>query len=183
MKAVIVAIAVLGAAGAIFYWKRSRPVERPGEPTAVMTQLRGRILNGSAKDFGITPKGEVWGVVMDMGYRDVTATVYGLADGNASLYLSSGGGVIGGIGHENVRAAAIKLCEVAEAFKGRATATKDFPLPAPDSVRFYLLTTSGARAAEATTDELAKGKHELSPLFSAAEDVLTQLRLVAQSQK
>ena len=39
---------------------------------------------------------------MDMGTRNATATLVGLADGTTSLYLSTGGAVIGGGEHPQV---------------------------------------------------------------------------------
>ncbi len=44
----------------------------------------------------------VWGALMETGYPRGTATLVALADGTTSLYLSGGGGIIGGGSHEAV---------------------------------------------------------------------------------
>jgi hypothetical protein len=47
----------------------------------------------------------IWGALMETGYRRGTATLVALADGTTSLYLSGGGGIIGGGSHEAVATA------------------------------------------------------------------------------
>ena len=49
---------------------------------------------------------EPWGVVMDWGVGNGTATVVPLSDGGANVYLSSGGGFIGNKSHQATRNAA-----------------------------------------------------------------------------
>lgn len=48
----------------------------------------------------------VFGVIMDTTFASGTVTLVALADGTASLYASTGGGVIGGGAHERVAVAA-----------------------------------------------------------------------------
>jgi hypothetical protein len=38
------------------------------------------------------PEAPVWGILMETGYSEATATLLALGDGTTSLYLSSGGG-------------------------------------------------------------------------------------------
>ncbi len=47
-----------------------------------------------------------YGIVMDMSIDEVVVTVISFASGDASLYFSTGGGVLGGGGHSPVRDAA-----------------------------------------------------------------------------
>src|SRR5918994_3118826 len=42
------------------------------------------------------PEAPVWGILMEAGYPDGTATLFALSDGTTSLYLSSGGGGLRG---------------------------------------------------------------------------------------
>ena len=44
---------------------------------------------------------------------DATATIVAVSDGSASIYLSNGGGYLGGGGHESIRNAASKMVEAA----------------------------------------------------------------------
>jgi hypothetical protein len=142
--------------------------------------MRQRVLSGTPREFGISPTGSVWGVLMEMGYPEGWATLVALSDGTGSLYLSSGGGIIGGGYHEKVKQAAIKLCVLADSLGAVGTTVKEFPTPAPGRIRFYVLTKTGVNSVEDAEDELGAGKHKLSPLFMAGHDVITELRLVTE---
>jgi hypothetical protein len=57
---------------------------------------------------------EPWGVIMDWVVSNATATIIAFSNGHASIYLSTGGGFIGGgESHESVRNAAKKTVAVA----------------------------------------------------------------------
>jgi hypothetical protein len=147
----------------------------------IFGDLRNQIFSLTSEASGIPPLGTnaVFGVVMDIGFPEGWATIVALADGNASLYLSGGGGVIGGVGHETVRQAAITMNQVADPFVKLTTATTSTPLPKTGDVTFYILTTRGILTATAKEEDLGEQRDALSPLFYAGQDVITQLRLVS----
>jgi hypothetical protein len=71
--------------------------------------LRAQILGLDPASAGLAqgPEHQVlWGALMETGYPRGTATLMALADGTTSLYLSTGGGVIGGGFHDAVATAA-----------------------------------------------------------------------------
>src|SRR5689334_11044465 len=70
----------------------------------------------------------VWGILMETGYPGATATLFALADGTTSLYLSSGGGVIGGQAHESVRAATAALLAAANQMRRHLQPASSFPV-------------------------------------------------------
>ena len=76
---------------------------------------------------------------MDWGLAEGTATVVALSDGNASVYLSSGGGSVGGASHESIREAAQKMVAAASECQQQTRATTTYPLPQKAQVIFYLL--------------------------------------------
>lgn len=71
---------------------------------------------------------------------------------------------------------------MAQVFVGQTEPTATFDLPQPGRVRFQLLTVGGGRTAEAGEDELGFGRHPLSPLFHAGQDVITEIRLLSEQQ-
>lgn len=152
------------------------------EPSAGVA-MRLRLLRGSAAEFGIINPGAVWAVAMDMGLSSPgnVATVTALADGNASLYTTWTFGIIGGVFHPSVHSAAVRACAIAEKFLTMTIPTRDVSYPAPGRIRFYLLTPSGVRSGEAPADELVTGGHRLAELSSAMNNVLTELRTVAEA--
>ena len=117
-----------------------------------------------------------YGILMETGYADAVFTLAAFCTGDASLYFSNGGGLVGGVGHAAVRAAASQFVASAERFLPSLAATADYPLPGPGRTRFYVLTTTGTCTAEADQRALGEGRNELSPLFHAGHRVITELR-------
>ena len=142
--------------------------------------MRDNLLAGSAAEFGITPVGFVWGVLMEIGFPDAWASLVTLADGSASLYTSKGGGVIGGGGHESVRRAAMNVCAVAAPLGAFSEKVTEFPHPGAGRIRFYVLTMDGVRTAEDSAEALRSKDHPLNSLFVAADQAMTELRQASQ---
>jgi hypothetical protein len=122
---------------------------------------------------------EPWGVIMDWVVSHATATITAFSDGHASIYLSTGGGFIGGESHESVRNAAKKMVAVARVCQPHTHATSEFPLPQKqDEVLFYLLTDAGIFSADALKEDLSNYHHPLWQLHDAAQGVITEYRLI-----
>ena len=67
------------------------------------------MLTTSPQEIGVKPTKEfrrVYGILMDWPIGEQIATVFSSSTGAASLYTTSTFGIIGGEGHETVRAAA-----------------------------------------------------------------------------
>ena len=118
---------------------------------------------------------------METGHGPVTATLFALADGTTSLYLSNGGGVIGGQGHETVRTANASFINQANHSLEHLKPTDMFPIPEPAHTVFYVLTDSGILTGGALENDLGYDRHPLSPLFHAGHELITQLRLVSEA--
>jgi hypothetical protein len=154
------------------------PKPAPGD---VYLGLRSRILQSSRKQLGLpntSSSTQPWGILMDWGLPHGSATVVALSDGNASVYLSNGGGYIGGQSHDTIRKAAQKTVVVANEVEPQMHATTSYPLPRPGEVAFYALTDSGVFTASALEDDLKNGHSPLSKLANAAQEVITQYRLI-----
>jgi deazaflavin-dependent oxidoreductase (nitroreductase family) len=147
----------------------------------VFSDLRDHALHAPRASLGLAAPSSAttpWGVLMETGYAEATATVVAFADGSASIYLSTGGGFLGGQGHETVRRAAIGMVQAAGPAQSHTTQTTAFPLPAPGQVVFYLRTDAGVFTGSATEQELGTRRHALSPLLFAGHEVITQYRLL-----
>ena len=180
MKLILIVGAVVAAVFVgILFVRRRVSTQSPGATAA----LRSMALNLQPAEAGITvpatPAG-VWGAVADIGLPGGSATIVALQDGTASMYLSGGGGVIGGQGHESVRKAAAALIAAVER---SATAFPEHgpqALPQSGGVRLYAHSKLGLLASpELSQEALISGAHPLSPCFLALNDLLTQLRLVS----
>jgi len=181
LTAILTFIASLFGAGC----KPAAPVPTSPPPGAdAMRGLRNMMLTTQASGVGITPTETypvVFGVVMDLPISGGhTATVVSMCDGHASLYTTSTFGVLGGIGHESVRVAAMNFVKAAQSRYEEATATTDFPYPAPDRVRFYLLGFEGVRVIDAEIGSVQNRSDKRSEMWTAGQHVLTELRLVTE---
>ena len=151
-----------------------------GSGAEVYAALRSQALTARRTEVGIpAPPTEapVWGILMETGYPEDTATLFALGDGTTSLYLSGGGGVIGGHAHQGVRQANAEFLETANEYYQDLDSTETFPVPEEGRTIFYVLTDSGVLTGAGLEDDLGYGRHPLSPLFHAGHGVITQLRL------
>ena len=172
----LLALLVLVATGFVVF----RQVSARASEQNPYQDLRAQALRVTPGDLGLQLRPDrqsVYGVVMDMGLPDGTATLAAYSTGDASLYLSSGGGMIGGGGHAKVRQAAQALMQVAESHLTSFSTTSAFDRPAGGRARFFLLTNRGVLAATVAEDEVDAGQAPLSPVWHAAQQVLTELRL------
>ena len=165
----------------VFAARRRRRRFAMANQAEVGAELREKVFLSDPQKLGIpTRAGQAWGVVMDTGYPKAVATVMSMADGSASIYISSGGGHIGGQSRPAVRKAAVAFVESATANLDKLNPALQHPLPAVGQTRFYVLTPEGLFSAEAVEKELGENRHELSPLFYAGQEVITQFRLTSE---
>lgn len=114
--------------------------------------------------------------MMETAYAEAVASLVTIADGSASIYFSTGGGVIGRGEHESVRAPARAFLDLAAASRAELQPTDTFPLPAARQVRFYLVTTDGVMTGEAPEDAVGHMRHPLFPLFHSGHAVIAAMR-------
>src|SRR5262249_23595058 len=131
--------------------------------------LRSQALSLERATAGIPappPEAPVWGLLMDMGFPNGTATLVALADGTTSLYYySGGGGVLGGQAQGAVRRANAALLAEANGLVTQMRPTSAYPLPPAGATTFYARTDSGVLAGGGADEHLGRGRHDLSPLF------------------
>jgi hypothetical protein len=143
--------------------------------------LRGQVLGLPAVEVaGLPDDKQLLAAVMDMGLGDAVATLVGVADGSTSMYFSTGGGVIGAGQHEQVRAATERWLEVCVRAAEQFVPVVDPQLPEPGTIQLLLVTRVGLAHALAREDELGPA-HPLWPVYAAAQEVITQVRLAEQA--
>jgi hypothetical protein len=150
----------------------------------VYSALRHQALSTQRTEVGIPappPEAPAWGILMETGYPEATATLFALSDGTTSLYLSSGGGVIGGHAHQSVRQANAALLQTANHYYQHLKPIESFPVPAEGHTLFYVLTDTGVLSGGGLEDYLGLDWHPLSPLFHAGHRLITQLRLISEN--
>jgi hypothetical protein len=159
------------------YSSRNDLFSLSGGPPNPYRGFRDQALSSEREDLGLpiprTPT-QPWGVVMDWGMTDGTATVVAFSDDTANVYLSTGV-VVGGGAHQGpVLKAVDSLMAVAAASQPQFHATTTYPLPPAGQVNFYLLTDSGIFSATASQHDLSTHRHPLSQLADAGQNIINE---------
>jgi hypothetical protein len=116
---------------------------------------------------------------MDWGVTEGSATVVALSDGHASVYLSSGGGYLGGSqSHDSIRQAARTAVTTAAEFQAQMRLTTSYPLPQRGEVIFYLLTDAGVFTASGLEQEMISHQRDLSRLGDSMQLIITEYRKI-----
>ncbi|NJD58442.1 MAG: hypothetical protein C3F13_14640 [Anaerolineales bacterium] len=148
------------------------------EPALTYLQLREKVLSVNPAELGLAQSptsSHVWGVLMETGYAVGSATLVCLVDGTTSLYLSTGGGLLGKPGSAPLVEASKGLVAEAEACLQLTSPAEEIPLPEAGQVRFTLLTYAGKRTIVAAEDRLSAVDQPLGPLYQAGRHTLFQL--------
>ena len=156
--------------------------KRAREPKAaaeVYADLRQQVLGLTPDQLGNGALGDapILALLMETGYPEAVATLVAVADGTTSLYFSNGGGFIGAGTHAAVVEASRRWLETGQEFLSQLSVMADPPLPTEGLTQFVAVTPEGLRGGVAPEEELGEERHDLSALFYAGQDVITQIRL------
>ncbi|HET9085330.1 MAG TPA: hypothetical protein VFN41_13100 [Candidatus Limnocylindrales bacterium] len=162
-------------------WGRIRG-QRPPKP--IFADLRSMALTVDLATLH-TPAEEPWSgagvAMMEIGMDRAVASIVAIADGTVSMYTSTGGGVIGAGEHAAVRAEAARFRTVIADARGVLTRSTDFPLPEPGEVRFQARIGDDGFSAAAPESALRGGRHPLSTVYAAGQDLLTEIRVASEA--
>jgi hypothetical protein len=160
-----------------FFRRKRDPEQAP--PADVYIGLRQQVLHLTPDQLGngAFADAPILALLMETGYPEAVATLVAVVDGTSSLYFSNGGGFIGAGTHAAVAEASRRWLETGQEFLPQLSEITDPPLPTEGLTQFVAVTREGLRGAVAQEEELGEDRHRLSPLFYAAQDVITQIRL------
>jgi hypothetical protein len=156
----------------------------PVRASRTYVALRSRVLAATPAELGIVPSESlprVWAVIADLPQDEVRVTVVAVADGTTSLYLSTGGWIIGAGSRPAVAAAGQGLLEAAEGALDALSVATNVALPPTGSLSFMVVAYDGIRRVELPDDEAAAADDMMRDLCRATREVVTQLQL-AESQ-
>jgi len=144
--------------------------------------LRNMAFNVTGEQLGLEnlKDKEIYGVIMDWDLGDGIMTLITYRTGDASMYLNTGGGVIGGGQHENVNSASKRFVEQADKYISKTSETDSTLIPDENCVRFYFLTNGGKYFAQ---EQMTNFENETSiwlDYFNEANKVITELRLTTE---
>jgi hypothetical protein len=152
----------------------------PKADPAIYPRLREHMLTSKLPNF---EPGALQKVLMDWHVANGTATVLAGTDSagstyDASVYLSSGGGFIGGgRSYPEVREAAARAIQLAKEEMHSFSKTETFGLPDREMVAFFITTGDGAYSIVAKEADLRNGTGPLAPLAAAMQAIITGYRM------
>lgn len=147
------------------------------------SELRSRALSITPDQLNIESnnnKLNVYGVIMEFDIDNAALTVVAFQTGDASIYLSTGQGFIGGIGKDNIKAAALSFVSLAQSFPTKAILTDATPLPQKGYVQFYFLTNRGRYFHSETIQTLS---NDWEKLHAYGHNLITQYRISVTNPK
>lgn len=125
---------------------------------------------------------DVVAVMMEFRVGKQAATLVGAEDGTASLYLESGGGIIGMGFHAQTAAASLALVGCGRSYLDLFPVVKDFPLPGKGNQVLRVITRAGVHSVEFAEKE-TRDDLPIAPFVSAAGHLLTNARLLDERTK
>jgi len=172
--------------GVRFRQKRSPPVLSPDEGYVGLRNLALHESRASADVPAASKPTEPYGVLMDRVISTdpdiVVATIVAMRNGDASIYVSKGGGLLGfARSHESIRTAAKEAVKVAGEVQPLMQSTTTYPLPTErGQVIFYVLTDAGIFTAGVSNDDLQNHRGPFSKLGDA---FLTTIDLITSADR
>ena len=124
----------------------------------------------------------VYGVIMEWDITDAIVSLVAFQTGDASMYVSTGQIFIGGFAHENVKISALQFVEIGQEYLELAKPTTETPKLDNGCVRFYFLTNKGKYYIQGTVDNIESNKSNLTKLFDAGNNVITEYRKVTDNK-
>lgn len=121
----------------------------------------------------------LYGVLMDWDYEGkALITLVSFRTGDASLYFSTGTGIIGGGQHPEVAEASKAFIDQAESLRPEASSTDTTLKAEPGMLKFYLLTTKSKYTIKDKIDNVYNRTSKLSNLFAKANELISSIRRV-----
>ena len=148
-----------------------------------MHDIRLGLLADGPQKLNLQPSAKyphLFGVMMETPNNGVVTTVAALNSGECSLLTNTNFGILNG--PPPAQAAAFKFVEAADPFIQDATSTHEVPYPAPNHIRFYLMTFEGIRVIDQDLDAVVAGKTKFTPLYAAGQAVLSELKKTTTKQ-
>ena len=176
---VVVTIALAACIIGVFAYSKTRAQKPGGADPAIYPKMRDQALSVSRVKLGLPASSAPLAVVMDVRDSDGSSfTTVAFEDGTASIYLSSGGGFIGGSQrHESIKNAGLNMLSTAASTLGGMTIVKSHPLPDKGHTSFFVVMDAGTYSVTVRTEDVEGPKHALFDLYAAGQEIVTQYRL------
>ncbi len=123
---------------------------------------------------------KVFGLITEMYMNPGTSTIVAYLSGDASIYLSTGGGFIGGGNHEDVNKKVREIIDQIDKFKINAEKIENAELPKANEVYFNFLTKNGVYQIKENINDIMNEKSDYTELFNEVNKIMTLIRIKSE---
>jgi hypothetical protein len=131
-------------------------------------------LETASKSRSATPSS--YGLIYEFWQRDVLATLAAFSTGDLSLYFSHGGGILGGIGHENVAEMVRKTMPLLGPLTPQLRRSDEIEPPKPGETTFTILTDQGRFRSRLDAMPERDRENANFQLLALSQGLITELR-------
>ena len=144
-------------------------------PAEVSADLRRLALDTPPFD-PATPPDEPYGFITEFRQSGAVVTLAAYSTGDVSLYFSTGGGIIGGIGKSEVKELAHSIIESVRPLVSQLEQSAKTEEPGDGEYCFYLLTPAGRRVCRINASGTARADGPEVKLIRLGGALLTKVR-------
>lgn len=144
-------------------------------PAEVSANLRRLALDTPPFD-PASPPDEPYGFITEFRQSGAVVTLAAFSTGDVSLYFSSGGGIIGGIGKSEIRELAKSTVEAARPLALELQQSSSTDEPMDGEYCFYVLTPAGRRVCRIKSSGTARADGPEVKLIRLGGALLTKVR-------
>ena len=142
-------------------------------------EMREMAFLASTEQLGLSSigKDQVYGIISEMDMEGATITLATFLNGDASIYFSSGGGVIGAGQHESVEKIVKEYVKNGQNYLDKGVKTEKTNLPENGMGNFNFLTEKGIYKISQSLNNLESGNSEFSNLFVELNEIINEIRI------
>ena len=126
---------------------------------------------------------KVFGLISEMNLDNGTITIVAFLTGDASIYLSSGGGFIGSGTHPDINKKIKEIIKNIDKFKYNARKVNKVKLPSKGEITFNLLTKNGIYQIREKEEKVISKKSEYFELFEKVNNIINLIRKKVANKK
>jgi hypothetical protein len=170
-------------AGIIFSMRfNKKPKKEINNQENIYSDLRKMAFSTTAEQLELIEidNDKVYGLVTEMFMNKGTATIVGFLSGDASIYLSSGGGFIGGGNHEDVNSKVKEIIDQIQKYKSKSIKIENADLPKQNEINFNFLTKNGIYQINGNMNEIMSEKSEFTELYKEVDKIMTLIRIKSE---
>ncbi len=119
---------------------------------------------------------QVYGLMIEWEIQGAIVTLVCYQTGDTSVYVSTGGAIIGGGKYPEVSALAEECVHMAAKYLPQTEVDENHHLPVKGSINFYFLTNQGVRLYSTQLADVENGESEFTSLFKQGNGLLNELR-------